>query len=290
MASHLETLATAVGVPAEDIQAVTALKDTDTFDPKDIVEKVRGSYKTQFQNDPEFFKDITPDKLPEPTRKKFETEQFGRATGIVKQKFQKILGLTDDDLANLTDEQKNKWEELVPAMASLWTTNNSKGGDKVTQQRLIDTIKQVEALQAENGNLKTKYETEYGEKMNGALFSAALIGELSQLDLKIPAADIAATANSLLLSKYGFAKVGDYGIELRQKAHPNMKVLQGNSSREMTLKDALTELATERGWLKEKKDEKGGGGTFKIEPGKGGLNIIPPHLQGVIANKIASEK
>lgn len=294
MPSHLETLAAAVGVPAEDLTAVAALKDTDTFDPKPIIEKVKGNFKTQFQNDPAFFEGLTVDKLPADTKKKIETEQFGRAAGIVKQKVQKIFGLTDADLANLTQEQRDKYEELIPAMAEIFT--KSKSGDKVTQQQLIETRKAYEELKAlsdaQETTLKTKYETESNQKIDSALFSAALIGELAQLEgLKISAADIAATANSLLLSKYGFARVGDYGVELRRKDNPAMKVLKGNTSQELTMKEALQEIAKERGWLAEGKDSGKGGGKVGIEPDKGGaLKMIAPHLQSVIANKIASEK
>lgn len=293
MPTHLETLAAAVGVPAEDLQTVASLKDTDTFDPKPIVEKVKGNFKTQFKNDASFYEDLTADKLPEPVRKKFESDGYGRATGIVKQKFQKVLGLTDDDLSDMTEEQRSKFEEFVTAAATKYANGKAAGNsDKVTQQKLIEAIKKYEALEAENTTLKTKYEGEATAKINEALFTASMLGELATIPgLKISPSDIAGTAKSLLLSKYGYAKSGDYGIELRQKDHPNMKVLIGNSSKEMTLKDALLEIAKERGWIEEKTEDGKGGGKVVVVPGKAGtLNMIAPHLQSVIAKKIATEK
>jgi hypothetical protein len=293
MPSHLETLLTSVGVPAEDITAIQALKDTDAFDPKPIAEKVKGNFRTQFQNDPSFFEGITEDKLPAATKKKLEADQFGRATGIVKQKFSKLLGLTDADLAALTDEQKEKYEAYIPAVAEVWT--KLKSGDKVTQEQLIAARRELEELKTTSASaeetIKTKYQSESDAKVNTALFNAALLGELAQLEgLKISASDIAATANSVLLSKYAFERVGDYGIELRRKDNPKMKVLKDNSSKEVTLKDALNDIAVERGWIEKEEGGTGktGGGKVKITPA-GGVLKMPPHLQAAINNKIASE-
>jgi hypothetical protein len=290
MPSHLETLLTSVGVPAEDITAVQALKDTDTFDPKPIVEKVSGSFKTKFQNDPTFFDQQTLDKLPVEVKKTIEKEQYGRAAGIVKQKVQKVLGLSDADIANMTTEQREKFEDFLPAALDVWT--RQKSGDKNLQEEIIKLRKAHEDAQTEISSTKTKYENEANTKISGALFNAALLGELSTIQgLKISATDIASTASSLLLSKYAFERVGDYGIELRQKDHPNLKALKGNTSQVMTLKDALAEIAAERGWIAAADpDDKKGGGKFKVDNKDGKLSIIPPHLQQAIGNKIAAEK
>jgi hypothetical protein len=293
MPSPLETVLTSVGVPAEDIATIVALKETDTFDPKAVAEKVRSNYRTQFQNDPAFFNELTVDKLPADTRKKIESDQYGRAAGIVKQKFYRTLGLTDAEIAGLTEDQKNKLEEFVPAVAEMWT--KTKSGDKATQEQLIEARKQLEALNGIEEKMKTKYQSESDTKVTAGIFNAVLLGELAQLQgLKISAADIAATASNVLLAKYNFERVGDYGIELRQKENPKMKVLKGNTSHELTLKDALAEIAEQRGWIEAAADDandKQGGGKLKVKPdGKGALSFLPPHLQTVISNKIAAEK
>ena len=69
-----------------------------------------------------------------------------------------------------------------------------------------------------------------------------------------------------------------------------MKVLKDGTSHEVTLKDALLEIATERGWIeKEKIEDKTGSGKIEIKPnGKGELSMVPPHLQDKISQKIAA--
>lgn len=292
MPSHIETLLTTVGVPAEDIAAVTGLKDTDTFDPKPIVDKVKSSFQTQFQNDPTFFEGLTVEKLPPQTRKKLDDNAFGRAQGIATQKVLKAFGMSEADYADLPEETREKFESLIPAIAEKYT--KTKSGDKETQAQLIEARKQLEKYGPDyEKTIEEKAKTEANKTISAAIFNASLVGELSSIaGLKIPAGDIAATASQIIQSKYGFERIGDYGIELRQKANPNMKVLKNNSSQEMTLKEALTEIATERGWIDIKDPEGGkGGGTVTITPGKDGtLKMVPPHLQDKIGKKIAAEK
>ena len=70
-----------------------------------------------------------------------------------------------------------------------------------------------------------------------------------------------------------------------------MKVLKDNSSHELTLSEALLEIAKERKWVEEEQEQKKGGGTIKITPDKNGaLSMVPPHLQDRISSKIGAAK
>jgi hypothetical protein len=70
-----------------------------------------------------------------------------------------------------------------------------------------------------------------------------------------------------------------------------MKVLKTGSSQQLTLKDALTDIATERGWIEKKQEGQNGSGTVRVTPTNDGLKaIVPPHLQDRISSKIAAEK
>ncbi len=73
-----------------------------------------------------------------------------------------------------------------------------------------------------------------------------------------------------------------------------MKVLKDGTSQELSLKDALINIATERGWIAEEGDddegEKKGGGKVTIKPQGGKLKMVAPHLQDKISKKIASEQ
>lgn len=297
MPSHVETLLTTLGIPAEDAAKIIAVPEAEqaTFDATPYAEKVKTNYKTQFENDPAFFEGATLEKLPIEVKKKLESSQYGRAANIMRDKLLKGLGLTDADLADLTEEQKEKLELYVPAVAEKYA--KTKAGDKQVQAELIAERKKNEEINKKFGpdyekEIETKYQTQAEQKVTAAIFNAALIGELSAIPgLKIPAADIAATANGILQSKFGFERVGDYSVELRQKANPQMKVLKNGSSQELTMKEALMEIATERGWIESAKTDGKGSGKIPVVPdGKGALTMVPPHLQGKISAKIASEQ
>lgn len=297
MPSPVEIILTAIGIPAEDVTKIVALPADDaTFDAKPYTEKVAGNYKTQLQNDPNFFNDLTLEKLPAEVVKKVESAQFQRSANIMKGKLMKGLGFTEADLADLTDEEKDKLENYVTGLANRFV--KTKAGDKQIQQELIDTRKKLEAFDGIEEKLKTKFQTESDQKINSAIFSAALLGELSSISgLKIAASDIARTASEVLLSKYGFERVGEFGIELRNKTNPTMKVLKDGTSHEKTLKDALKEIATERGWIAEDDGEGDdgdgkakGSGKIIVKPGGGKLKMVAPHLQDKISKKIAAEQ
>lgn len=295
MPKHIVDLLTTLGVPAEDAAKIDSLPEAEqaTFDAKPYVDKVRGNYQTQLQNDPEFFKDLTIEKLPADVKKRVENNAFGRASNIVKDKLLKGLGMSDADFEDLTPEQKEKIETLVPVIAERWT--KTKSSDKQIQQEVINLRKQIEESDGLEEKIKTKYEGEYNQKYSTAILNANIISSLSEIPgLKIPAADIAATANQLLQSKYAFERVGDYSVELRQKANKDLKVLKPNSSHELSLKEALVEIATERGWVdkQEDADQKKKSGVVTIAPDKNGIQrmeVVAPHLQDKLKKKIEAE-
>lgn len=292
MPNHVETLLTTLGVTAEDAAAIIAIPEADQakFDPKPYADKVKANYGTQFKNDPEFFNGITIETLPPAVKKTLESGQYARATNVAKEKLAKALGFNDEEIKDLAGEDFKSLDFYVPALAEKYA--KTKAGDKETQAQLIEARKQLEKYGPDyEKGIEAKYQTQSEQRVTAAIFNAALIGELSAIQgLKIPAADIAATANQILQSKYAFQKVGDYSIELRNKTNPEMKVLQNGSSKELTLKDALQELATERGWI-EKAAVTTGTGTTTVTPGRNGtLQMVPPHLQDKISKKIASEQ
>src|SRR6187399_18531 len=292
MPKHIQDILIAAGIPAEDAQKIDSLPEADqaTFDSKPYMDKVKESYKTQFQNDPEFFTDLTLEKLPPAVKKKVESAQYGRAANVMRDKFLKGLGMSDADIADLTDEQREKLEQFIPAVTEKYA--KTKAGDKQLQQDLIEARKKLEGYDGYEDKIKVKYETESNQKIAAAIFRANLIGELSRIPgLKISASDIAKTADEIVNSKYAFERVGDFGVELRQKANPQMKVLKDNSSHELTLSEALLEIAKERKWVEEEQEQKKGGGTIKITPDKNGaLSMVPPHLQDRISSKIGAAK
>lgn len=289
MPKHIQDILVAAGIPAEDAQKIDSLPEADqaTFDSKPYVDKVRESFKTQFQNDPEFFNDQTIEKLPPAIKKKIEAQQFARTTNIVRDKYLKGLGMTEADIADLTDEQKEQFDQFIPAVAQKYA--KSKAGDKQLQQDLIEARKQLEKYGPDyEKGIADKYQSESDKKIAAAIFRANLIGSLSRIKgLKIPASDIAKAADEIVSAKYGYEMVGDFGVELRQKANPQMKVLKDNSSHELTLDEALDQIAEERGWKDKEQVQGKGSGVVKVTPGKEGLMAgIPPHFQETILKKM----
>jgi hypothetical protein len=292
MPKHIQDILIAAGIPAEDAEKIDSLPEADqaTFDSKPYMDKVKDNFKTQFQNDPEFFTDLTLEKLPPAVKKKVESAQYGRAANITRDKFLKGLGMTEADIADLTEEQKEKLELYIPAVTERYA--KSKSSDKKLQEDLIEARKQLEKYGPDyEKGISEKYETESNQKIAAAIFRANLIGELSRIPgLKISASDIAKTADEIVNSKYAFERVGDFGVELRQKANPQMKVLKDNSSHELTLSEALLEIAKDRKWVEEEQEQKKGGGIIKITPDKNGaLSMVPPHLQDRISSKIGGK-
>lgn len=292
MPTPVETILTSAGIPAEDVTKIIALQgeEADKFDANPYLDKVKGNYQTQFKNDPAFFSDITIENLSPEVKKKIEGGQFARAANIVKDKFLKALGMTEADYSDLAEDQRKELDSFIPAIAEKFA--KTKAGDKQLQQDLIDARKKLESFDGYEEKIKGEYEKSSNEKIATAIFRANLIGELSRIPgLKINAADIAKTADELLSSKYAFERVGDFGVELRQKANPQMKVLKNGSSHELTLSDALLEIATERNWVDKEEKGKTGSGTVKVTPTNEGLKaVVPPHLQSKISSKIAAEK
>lgn len=298
MPSPIETILTAAGLPAEDIAKVTTVPEAEqaTFDTKPYLDKVQESYKTRLQNDPNFFNNLTVENLPPEVKKKIENTSFGRAAKIATDKLLKGLGMTEADYADLPDEQKEKIETLIPVIVERYTKN--KSGAKEVQEQLIAERKEKEALLAKYGpdyekGIETKYKTEAEQKYTSVIVNASVINGLSSIPgLKIAAADIAPTALNALQAKYGFERTSDFAVELRQKANPAMKVLKEGSSKELTLNEALVEIATERGWIDAKQESSKGGGVVTVTPnGKGSLDaVIPPHLKDKFKKKIAAEQ
>lgn len=294
MPNPVEVILTNVGIPPEDVAKIISIPEEqqDNFDTKPFVEKVRSNYTKQLQNDPAFFNDITLEKLPAEVLKKIESAQFQRSANIMKGKLNKVFGLTDADLADLTDEEKEKLESYVTAVANKFA--KTKASDKQIQQELIEERKKRESLEGAEERYRTQFQKEADDKINSAIFNAALLGELSSIPgLKIAASDIAKTASDILKGKFAFERVGDYTIELRRKDNPAMKVLKDNSSHDLTLKDAVLQIAIDRGWVEEKDEDETGGkgsGKVKVTPSGGRLKMVAPHLQDKISKKIAAEQ
>lgn len=293
MPNHIETLLTSIGVPAEDAAKIIALPEAEqaTFDAKPYAEKVKTNYQTQLQNDPAFFSDLTIEKLPADIKKKLESGQYARATNVAKEKIAKALGFNSEEIKEFEADDYKALDFWIQPVVEKWT--KSKAGDKETQAQLIEARKKLEQYGPDyEKNIATKYETEANAKINSTIFRANLIGELSAIPgLKIPAADIAKAAEDILTGKYSFERVGDFAVELRQKSNPQMKVLKDNSSQELTLREAIQQIAKDRGWAAEEgKDDNKGSGKIPVVPGKDGkLSMVAPHLQSKISNKIAAE-
>lgn len=287
--SPAEALLTTVGLPLEDLEKISTLTEDEqkTFDPKPYSEKVKANYQTQLQNDPAFFTDMTIEKLPPSVKKMLESGQYARATNVAKSALAKSLGFNAEEVKDLEADDFKALEKYIPAITEKWT--KTKAGDKELQQQLIEARKKAEQYGPDyEKGVETKYETQAEQKVTAAVLDYNVVADLSSIpNLKINAVDVSKTATEILVSRYGYARVGNL-VELRQKANPEMKVLKTNSSQELTLKEALIEIATERGWIEKEKVVNGSGVVTTVTPTNGQL-FVAPHLQDKISKKIAEE-
>lgn len=297
MPKAIEIVLKSVGLPDEDVKKIAAIADDDTtFDANPFTEKIKGNYQTQFKNDPEFFKDITVETLPPSVKKAIESAQYARSTNESKGKIAKALGFDAEEIKDLESDDFKPLDRYISAITDKWT--KSKSGSKEVQEQLIAERKKNEEFVKKYGpdyekEVETKYQKQSEEKETKAIISANMISELSAIPgLKVKASTLAREANDILNSKYAFERVGEYSVELRQKGNPAMKVLKNGSSEELTLKDALSEIAEKEGWIEKEKDSvKGSGTVTAVVPANGQLKMqASPHVATAIQKKIDSEK
>lgn len=285
---HLNTVLTEAGIDAKDIETILGLPAEDTtFKAGDYVGKINSGAETRLKNDPKFWEGLDENNVNETLKKKIESQQYGRANNIVRQKVMKAFGLKDEDLADMTDDEKKSLETYVTKAAEKYTS--TKASDKELQKELIAAKKRAEELEADipvkEGALKTSLEAKY----NNEKIDFIILAELATIEnLKAPAQYLLANLAASLKEENAFV-ISGVKAQPKQKANPALDVLDG--AKVLTLKDLIVKKLTADGLIGDKPDPLKNSGRSKVDvdpDGKGGLKISPHIMAQIEKNKVAS--
>jgi hypothetical protein len=285
---HLNTLVTAAGLTPEDIKTILEFPaEAKDFKPDDYSVKIRGNVETQIKNDPKFWEGLDENNVNEGLKKKIEAQQYGRAANIVRQKALKALGMKEEDLSDLSDDDKKNIETYISKAAEKYAS--TKVSDKQLQADLLATRKKLEELEADIPTREGKLKQDYETKFNSEKLDFIILAELATVEnLKAPAQYLVQKLASELKDENAFV-VNGLKATPKQKANPNLDVLEG--SKALTLKDLIVKKLTADGLIGEpaKPGPQKGSTKVDIEPdGTGGLAISSHILDKIKANSPAA--
>lgn len=242
MQKHLEAVLTDTGLSAEQVKALVDLpEDAADFKTDDFVKGVHTVVETKVKNDPEFYKGLNKENMPKEFLKVIESEQYGRAANIVRTNILKATGLSEKDFEALGEEGK-KIDVFTPAFVKKVT--EGKITDKELQAKLIEANQKIETLESGLPDIEKKYQGEYEGKIADYQFTTGVLTTLASVPgLKAPAKYLLTDIAAQLKGKYGFAIVNGE-VELRQKDHPDLKVLNKAGTEALTLKAAVETILT----------------------------------------------
>ncbi len=285
---HLNNIITAAGIAKEDFDAILALPaDAADFKPEDYVGKIKTNMETLVKNDPKFWEGLDENNVNDTLKKKIEAQQYGRASNIVKQKTLKALGLKEEDLKNLSEEDKKQFEVYVSKAAETFAA--TKTGDKEMQKQLQEARQKLEDLETDIPTREGKIKQEYEAKYNNEKLDFIILAELGTLDnLKTPAKYLVDRLSKELKEENAFV-VNGLNANPKQKANPNLDILEG--SKVLTLKDLIVKKLTADGMIGEPATAKQSGTTkATVEPnGSGGLAISSHIADKIKANTTAAK-
>lgn len=269
--THLEQVLTNAGLPADQVKTLVELPaDAADFKADGYVAPIQTAVETKVKNDPKFYEGLNKENLPKEFVQKLESEQYGRAASIVRTNMLKAVGLSEKDFQELGEEGK-KIDIFTPAFVK--KLSEGKVSDKELQAKLIEANKKIEEHETALPELEKKYKGEYETKISDYQFSAGVLSQLASVQgLKAPAKYLTSDISNQLKAKYAFAIV-DGNVELRQKDKPDLKVLTGKGTEELTLAGAITAILEADDLVDKKKVITKTDDKIKVDVGDGGLKI-----------------
>lgn len=291
--THLETVLTGFGITGEELKSIMELpEDHKDFKAEDYTGKIRTGVEAALKNDAKFWEGLDENNIGEPLKKKIETQQYGRAASIVKQKFLKTLGMSDADIADLSDDDKAKFETVVAKVSEKFA--NSKVTDKELQQQLIAERKKFEELEASLPEKESTFKTQLEQQYSSRALGLIALSELSRIEgLTSPAKYVLPALLQELNDTYSFV-VNEFEAVPMQKDKPALKVLDG--TKELTMTDVITKILTRDGLIKKAAEGKLGPdgkpikGAVVIENEDGKGLAVSSHIQTMIDANTPKEK
>ena len=280
---HLNSLIQTLGIEEADVKTILELPAEGEFKPDDYVGKVKTNIETQVKNDPKFWEGLNEENVNEVLKKKIEAQQYGRAANIVRQKALKALGIKEEDLGDLTEDEKKNIETYISKAAEKYAS--TKVSDKQLQADLVEARKKLEDLEADiptrEGKIKQDYETKY----NNEKLDFIILAELATVEnLKAPAQYLVQKLATELKDENAFV-INGLKATPKQKSNPNLDVLDG--AKAMSLKDLIVRKLKADGLIADpvKPGFQKGTTTVVVEPDEnGGLAISRHVLDKIKAN------
>lgn len=289
-----------LGVPQEQIDLVEKMEadKVKDFDTTELVNTVKGGFKTQFLNDAEFLNAIPEDKIPQATLKKVEAGQYGRFMNEMLSAAKTKLGLEDADLADLSEDDK---KSLGKAFTKIATTHlNKKGGVEGAKKLQEQVSALTDQLAAKDTDWQAKLDTalqETGGKAGARIIKALTKSELATLDgveLVVPANYAISPVLAKLTAKYALVVNDNDEIELKQKDSPALDAMEGG--KKITFTEALKKIVLEDKVGKERKAEDSKEPRKKVIVGGGSETdgeegiVMPDYISKKIAENESLEK
>ena len=283
---HLNAIVTAAGLEPSDIEAILAIEEGKELDGT-YVGKIVSKAETIVKNDPKFWEGLDENNVNEGLKKKIEAQQYGRAINTARQKTLKALGLKEEDLGDLTEDEKKNLETYIGKAADKYAS--TKVSDKQLQADLVAARKKLEDLELDIPTREGKIKQDYETKFNSEKLDFIILAELATVEnLKAPAQYLVQKLAAELKDENAFVINGLKAIP-KQKSNPNLAILDG--AKEVTLKDLIVKKLTADGLIGEQKQKEKQTGKFTadVEPdGTGGLAISPDVLAKINANTPAA--
>lgn len=284
---HLNVLLNNLGLEPTDIEAIQGLEEGAEFTPDDYVGKIISKSETAVKNDPKFWESLDENNVNEGFKKKIEAQQYGRAVNTVRQKTLKAFGLKDEDVADLSEEEKKNLEVFISKAAEKYSS--TKVSDKQLQAELLEARKKYEELELKIPESEGKIKQDYEERFNNEKLDFILLAELAELStthkLKAPPAYLIKELAASLKDANAFVINGLKALP-KQKSNPSLDVVEG--SKILTTKDLILKKLLADGLIEEADpNPQPGKGTFKarVEPdGAGKLGISADVLAKIQAN------
>ena len=280
---HLNNLISQTGLEAADIEAILALPAEGEHDLTAYTGKIHTAAESKLKNDPDFWEKLDETNVNPAFQKRIESQQYGRAANIVRQKALKALGLKEEDLGELTDDDKKSVETYIGKAAEKFAS--SKVSDQQLQADLLAARKKVEELELDIPTRETKIKADYETEYSNKTLDLIILAELAGIEgLKVPAHYVAKEMAATLKEENAFA-VNGLKATPKQKANPNLDVLEG--SKALTLKDLIVKKLTADGLIEKAPaaGSKKGSTVVDVDPdGNGGLGISSHILDKIKEN------
>jgi hypothetical protein len=288
MAQQHVTLLTGLGLTPEQAAQLDAIKPEDlaAWKPDELIGTITAGQKNKFLNDAEFLNAIPEDKIPEATRKKYESGQYARFQNELIEVATKKLGLED---SILTPEDRKSIKTLAEKMATSYLAkNNSTEGLQKMQGELQKMTTNLEAKDAE---WKTKLETDLAAVNTKAevrllkTLTRAELGTLEGIKLNVPPSYLTDPILAEMNAKYTLVINDNDEIICMQKENPKLRAVDSKNKNiefgpELKALVIAKKLGTE---VKDDTTDDGGGKKKVTIDGSGGE---PSELPDYISKKV----